>query len=185
MALLRNHLSVTAACDFFIVPSVTFRNLLVFVVLSHDRRHIEHVAVTERPTGRWAAEQIATAFPAARPQLLIHDNDGTFGRAFRERLAELDIEDHPTSPGSPWMNCYCERVIGTIRRECTDHVIPLGPRHLEAILREYVAYYNADRTHLSLARNAPTPRRRSSRAPPDLVAEPVLGGLHHRYRPAA
>lgn len=184
LTFLRNHMKVTAACDFFIVRTVTFRSLLVFVVLSHDRRRIVHLAVTERPTAAWAAEGIELAFPDARHEMLVRDNDGVFGRAFQERIAALDIEDRPIQPASPWMNCFCERVIGTLRRECTDHIIALGPQHLEQALREYVAYYNEARPHLSLERNSPERGRSPTCAPPKLLAEPVLGGLHHRYRAA-
>jgi putative transposase len=184
----QNHMNVTAACDFFVVPSIRFQRLFAFVVLSHDRRLIRHVAVTARPSVAWTAAQIRKAFaaPDARPKYLIHDREKTFRcPGFLQALADLAIHDRKTAARQPWMNIYCERVIGTLRRECTDHLIALNERHLEHLLREYAAYYNATRTHMSLQRNAPLPRAPASRPAADLRGIPVLGGLHHRYEVAA
>jgi transposase InsO family protein len=184
---LRNHAKIIAACDFFTVPTVTWRNLFVLVVLSHDRRLIRHIAVTARPTGEWTARQIAHAFAnGPRPQYLIHDRDPLFRAALRRRLQALAIEDRRTAPRQPWQNGKCERVIGTLRRECTDHLIVLNERHLLHLVREYVEqYYNVARPHLSLERNAPIPRQREATPAMQVKATPVLGGLHHRYERAA
>ena len=182
---LRNHLKVIAACDFFTVPTITFRNLFVLIVLSHDRRVVRHVAVTAHPTAEWAARQLLEAFPEDEPRFLLHDRDPLFQAEFAQRTATLGIHDMKTAARSPWMNGYCERVIGTIRRECTDHLIALGERHLKSILDEYVAYYNETRTHRSLEGNAPIARQREAAPIGDVRATPVLGGLHHRYSRAA
>ncbi len=184
---LRNHLGVTAACDFFTVPTLTFKTLYCFVVLSHDRRRILHVGVTQHPTEEWTVRQILEAFPGdgSEPRYLIRDRDSIYGSFFRRHIEAMGIEQVVTGRKCPWQNPYCERVIGSIRRECTDHVIALGERHLLGILREYVAYYHSARTHLSLDRNSPIPRTVALPRQGRIVAEPVLGGLHHRYRRAA
>ena len=179
-----NHMSVSAACDFFTVPSATFKVLYVFVVLSHDRRRILHVNVTRHPTSEWTAQQIREAFPCGEELHFLHrDRDSIYGDTFRRAVRSLGIEEVISTKKSPWQNCFVERVIGSIRRECTDHMIPMSERHLLRVLREYVAYYNGSRTHLSLEGNAPEPRRVERAG--DIVSEPVLGGLHHRYRRAA
>jgi putative transposase len=184
----QNHMNVTAACDFFVVPTLGFRRLFAFVVLSHDRRRIRHIAVTARPSVAWTAAQIRTAFsePGARPTYLIHDREKTFRcPGFLQALQQLAITDKKTARRQPWMNGYCERVIGTLRRECTDHLIALNERHLERLLRTYAAYYNASRTHMALERNAPLPRAPARAPAGELLATPVLGGLHHTYAAAA
>ncbi|MEM7310459.1 MAG: integrase core domain-containing protein [Planctomycetota bacterium] len=185
MTFLRNHMDVTAACDFFVAPTATFRLLYVFVVVSHARRRIVHVNVTAHPTAEWVARQLAQAFPGTEPipQFPVHDGDGSYGWEFRRALKMLGIDPLRTAPKSPWQNCYVERVIGTLRRECTDHVIAFGESHLRRVLTEYVAYYNEARPHQSLEGNAPQPR--DVEAVGELVAAPVLGGLHHRYSRAA
>ena len=172
-------------CDFFVVPTATFRVLHVFVVLSHARRRILHVNVTACPTAEWVARQLVEAFPGTKPipRFLIHDGDGSYGWEFRRALKMLGIEPMRTAPKSPWQNCYVERVTGTLRRECTDHVIAFGERHLRRVLTEYVAYYNESRPHQSLDGNAPVPRRVEPVG--EIIATPVLGGLHHRYSRAA
>jgi len=187
MNFLRNHLNVTVACDFFVVPTVTFKLLYAFVILSHDRRRIVHVAVTPHPTAAWTACQVKEAFPGGEePRYLLRDNDSIYGEDFARTIEAMGIEQIRTSHRSPWENPYCERVIGTLRRECTDHIIALGERHLQRVLREYVdGYYNTARTHLSLDGNAPIPRTRESAPAVELQSTPVLGGLHHRYTPAA
>ncbi|HEX5140104.1 MAG TPA: integrase core domain-containing protein [Dehalococcoidia bacterium] len=186
---IRNHMNVTAACDFFVVPTLGFRRLFAFVVLEHDRRRIRHIAVTARPSVAWTAAQVAAAYPASvtRPKYLVHDREKTFRcPGFLRQLAALGIEDKKTAaPRQPWMNTYCERIIGTLRRECTDHLIALNEAHLERLLWEYVAYYNASRTHMALERNAPLPRAPADGPADELVGTPVLGGLHHTYTRAA
>ncbi len=188
MTFLRNHMKVTAACDFFVVPTIVFRLLYVFVVLSHDRRRIIHVAVTAHPTAAWTARQLVEAFPGdgTEPRFLLRDNDCIYGEDFTRMVKAMAIEQIRTAFRSPWENPYVERVIGTIRRDCTDHVLVLGERHLLAVLREFVEqYYNTSRTHLSLDGNAPIARSRAPIPAAELLATPVLGGLHHRYTAAA
>ena len=184
---LRNHLRTTAVCDFFFVPTATFRLLFCFVILSHDRRRILHFNVTPHPTAAWTAQQIVEAFPAVgtEPRYLLRDRDSIYCDWFRHRLAGLGIKEIVTAPQSPWQNPYAERVIGSIRRECLDHLIVLGENHLRQILCEYVRYYNVSRPHLSLERNAPAPRSIEPPALGAVMAVPQVGGLHHRYTRAA
>ncbi len=178
---LKNHMSVSAACDFFTVPSLTFKALYVFVVLSHDRRRILHVAVARHPTAAWTAHQITEALSdGEEPRFLHRDRDAIYGEAFVRWVKAFGIEEVLSAKQSPWQNPFVERVIGSIRRECTDHIIALGERHLLRTLREYVAYYNEARTHLSLEQNAPEPRPVEWKGG-EVVATPVLNGLHHRY----
>jgi transposase InsO family protein len=180
---LRNHLGETAAVDFFVVPTLTFRLLFVFVVLTHDRRRIQHIGVTHHPTSAWTAQQTLEAFPwNTTPRYLIRDRDGIYsGSEFGRMLGNLEIEDTPTAPRSPWQNPYVERVIGSIRRECTDHVIAINERQLIRVLRQYQKYYNASRTHLGIGKDAPDGRAVEAPDIGKIVARPVLGGLHHRY----
>ena len=148
---LNNHTECLAAIDFFTVPTATFRVLDVFIVLSHDRRQVVNFNVTEHPTAQWTAQQLVEAFPydCAR-RYLLHDRDAIYGAKVRRRIESLGIEEVITAPRSPWQNPFCERVIGSIRRDCLDHVIVLNERHLRRILREYLSYYHTCRTHLSL-----------------------------------
>lgn len=179
---LLNHVGDLASVDFFVVPTATFRLLYVFVVLAHDRRRIVHFNVTDHPYARWAAQQIINAFPFdSAPRFLIRDNDGIFGREFVERVDAMGIKQVKIAPRSPWQNPYCERLIGSIRRECLNHVIILGERHLMRVLREYVAYYHSARTHLSLHKDAPDRRPVAANDNANIVAIPMVGGLHHKY----
>lgn len=183
---LSNHMAVSAACDFFTVPTLTFKLLYVFAVLSHDRRRIVHINVTKHPTAAWTANQITEAFPGDGdvPRYLHRDRDSIYGAVFRRRIAAMGIKAVISAKQSPWQNPYVERLIGSIRRECTDHIIALGEGHLRGVLREYVEYYNAVRCHQSLAGNAPEPREvESGRGTVRAIAH--LGGLHHRYTRAA
>lgn len=185
-AFLKNHAGHIAPVDFFTVPTITFRILYCFIVLRHDRRHLVHVNVTANPTARWTAGQLRQAFPYDQaPQHLIRDRDSIYGEVYRQSIEQMDIEEVLIAPRSPWQNPYAERVIGSIRRECLDHVIVLNEDHLRHILADYVEYYNNVRPHLSLERNAPSPR---AVGPPEngkVVATPCLGGLHYRYSRAA
>ncbi len=185
-AFIQRHMDVTAACDFFVVPTLTFKRLYCFVVLSHDRRRILHVNVTENPSAEWTGHQVIEAFPGDQPlpRFLIHDQDGIYGEAFQRKVRALRIQPVRTGRKKPQMNAYVERVIGTIRRECTDHVIAMGERHLVRVLREYVAYYNDYRPHTANAGNSPVPRS-VDRGDGEIIGTPVLGGLHHTYRRAA
>jgi transposase InsO family protein len=177
---LKNHLDGIAAIDFFVVPTVTFRVLFVFVVLSVGRRRVAHFNVTSNPSAWWTALQMVNAFPDdVAPRYVTRDRDGIYGGVFRNRIANLGIEEVVSAPRSPWQNPYVERLIGSIRRECTDHVIVLGERHLRLVLKSYFAYYNRSRTHLSLASEAPVSR--SVEMSGTVIAIPEVGGLHHRY----
>jgi transposase InsO family protein len=185
-ASLDNHLKDLVGVDFFTVPTATFRILFAFVVLRHDRRYIVHFNVTAHPTAEWAAQQIVEAFPFDdAPRFLIRDRDGIYGERFRERVANMGIEEVVIAPRSPWQNPYCERVIGSIRRECLDHVIIINERHLIRILRSYFDYYLNSRPHLSLDRNAPIEREVEPPPRGRVIAIPHVGGLHHRYCRAA
>ncbi len=177
---LSNHMPVTAACDFFVVPTLTFNLLYAFVVLSHDRRRILHVNVTANPTAKWTGRQIIEAFPNdSVPKYLLRDRDGIYGWEFERCVAALGIEQVMSAPRSPWQNPFVERVIGSIRRECTDHIVPLNEKHLLRTLREYVVYYNESRTHQSLDGDAPV--RRDVESTGTAISKSVLGGLHQPY----
>ncbi len=185
-AFLDNHICDIVAVDFFTVPTATFRILFTFVVLRHDRRHVVHFNVTAHPTAEWTAQQIVEAFPFDdAPRFLIRDRDSIYGNAFQQRVKNMGIEEVLIAPRSPWQNPYAERLIGSIRRECLDHVIVLDERHLHRILRSYLDYYTRSRTHLSLDRNAPIERDVEPPCHGRVVSIPQVGGLHHRYRRAA
>jgi transposase InsO family protein len=177
---LRNHAKEIVAIDMLTIPTLTFECLYAFVVLGHGRRAILHVEVTKHPTAVWLAHQITEAFPwDTAPKFLVRDNDGAFGAIFQERVQAMAIRDRPTTPHSPWQNGHVERLIGSIRRECLDHMIVLNAAHLRRTLRSYAEYYNNGRTHLALGKDAPHSRI----VEPDgaIVSRPVLNGLHHRY----
>ena len=179
---LTNHVPALGSMDFFTVPTVTGRILFVFVVLLHHRRRIVHFNVTEHPTAGWTAQQVVEAFPDdTAPRWLLRDRDAIYGEAFRQRVVGMGIEEVLSAPSSPWQNPYAERLIGSIRRECLDHVIVLGERHLRRLLTAYLAYYHGSRTHLALEKDAPTPRRVQTPTEGAVVAFPEVGGLHHRY----
>ena len=177
---LRNHAEAIAAIDLCVVLTLTFECLFAFLVLGHGRRQLLWFAVTRNPTAEWLAQQIVQAFPwDTAPTYLVHDNDGAYGQAFTRRLRAMGIRDRPISPRSPWQNPYAERLIGTLRRECLDHVLIFGERHLWRILALYSSYYNQTRTHLSLGKDAPL--RRAVQGSGAIIATPILFGLHHRY----
>jgi putative transposase len=156
--------------------------LYVFVVLAHDRRRVLHFNVTEHPTAAWTAHQIVEAFPEdCAPKYLIRDRDGIYGAAFRSRIRGMGIEEVMSAPRSPWQNPYVERLIGSLRRECLDHVVILGERHLLRILESYFLYDHRSRTHLSLNKDAPDPRPVAPPKNGEVVELPEVGGLHHRY----
>ena len=179
---LNNHLPDLVSIDFFTVPTATFRVLYVFIVLSHERRSILHFNITDHPTAQWTTQQIVEAFPfETAPQYLLRDRDGIYGKYFQQRVARMGIEQVCTAPRSPWQNPYVERLIGSVRRECIDHLIILDESHLHRILRTYLAYYHGYRTHLSLKKDAPTGRVQESAELGRIRALPVVGGLHHRY----
>ncbi len=179
---LNNHMTELAAIDFFVVPTATFRLLYCFVVLSLDRRRVVHFNVTANPSATWTAQQVTEAFPYdSAPRFLMRDRDGIYGDVFRQRNTNLGIEEVVGAPQSPWQNPYVERLIGSIRRECLNHVIVLNEAHLRRILTEYFDYYHVARTHQSLVCNAPVPRDVESPERGPVRAIPQVGGLHHRY----
>lgn len=179
---LQNHRPDIAAMDFFIVPTATFRVLYVLLIMSHNRRRILHFNVTTSPSARWTAQQVVEAFPyETHPRFLLHDRDSIFGSSFARRVEAMGIEEVVTAPGSPWQNPYCERLIGSIRRECLDHIIVRNERHLLRVLDSYASYYHASRTHRSLDGDCPDPRPVEPPEMGDVVAQAEVGGLHHRY----
>ncbi len=183
---LDNHVHDIVAVDFFTVPTATFRILFCFVMLHHHRRTIVHVNVTAYPTAVWTSQQIVEAFPdETAPRFLLRDRDGIYGDVFRQRVKHMGIEEVVTAARSPWQNPYCERLVGSIRRECLSRVIILNERHLTRILRSYVDYYHHSRTHLSLDRNSPVPREVELPECGKVISIPQVGGLHHRYCRAA
>ena len=165
---------------------MTFRLLYVLVVITHERRKVVHFKITEAPTAEWTAQQVVNAFPYdTAPQYLLRDRDSIYGSVFVPRLNGLGIQQKLIAPRSPWQSPYVERLIGSIRRECLDHVIVLNENHLPRILTEYFAYYHHARTHLALGCNAPMPRAVEPPAKGEVVSTPYLGGLHHLYTRAA
>jgi putative transposase len=175
---LKNHALDLIALDFFTVPTATFRVLFVLVVLTHSQRRLVHFNVTEHPPAEWTARQL---LEACAPRYLIRDRDQVYGERFSHQARMLDIREAVIAPRSPWQNAYAERVIGSIRRECLDHVVVIGERHLREILSKYVDYYNGTRTHLSLSKDAPESRSVQPPSQGRVVAVPRVGGLHHEY----
>jgi transposase InsO family protein len=183
---LKNHAGTLASMDFFVVPTVTFRLLYVLVVLSHQRRRVLHVNMTTAPTAAWVSRPWQEAFPfETTPRYLIRDRDGISGSEVCRCLARWNIEEVLTTPRSPWQNPYVERLIGSIRRECLDHVIVWNEGHLRRILSSYLGYYHQVRPPRGLDHNSPEPRAVEPPARGRVVAEPMVGGLHHRYRRCA
>ena len=179
---LSNHAKDIIAVDFFTVPTATFRILFVLIILSHDRRRILHVNVTEHPTAAWTALQLLEACGLdEEPRYLLRDRDTIYGEAFHRQTAALGIKEVTTAPRSPWQNPYAERVIGSIRRECLDHMIILGERHLKRILSSYLDYYHSARTHLSLEKDSPDGRVVQPIEKGRVVELKRVGGLHHLY----
>src|SRR5437016_8107492 len=179
---LANHVRDLVALDFFTVPTARLRVLFVLVVLVHHRRRVVHFNVTEHPTAHWTAQQIVDAFPDdSAPPYLLRDRDQVYGQQFRHRVKGMRIAEVLTAPHSPWQNPFAERLIGSIRRECLDHVVVFGEWHLRRILSAYFAYYHRARTHLSLDKDAPDGRPIEPPALGAIIPIPEVGGLHHRY----
>ena len=179
---LTNHVRDLVSIDFFTVPTARLRVLFVLVVHAHHRRRVVHFNVTEHPTAHWSAQQIVEAFPDdSAPSYLLRDRDQVYGQQFRHRVKGLGIDEVLTAPHSPWQNPFAERLIGSIRRECLNHVLVLGERHLRRILVRYFDYYHQARTHLSLDKDAPDVRSVEFLEAGRIVAIPEVGGLHHRY----
>jgi transposase InsO family protein len=179
---LHNHTKDVVSIDFFVVPTATFRVMYVFLVLEHECRRIVHFNVTDGPSAQWTGQQLVNAFPYdSAPRYVIRDRDKIYGADFARRVRAMGIEQVLTAPRSPWQNPYCERVIGTLRRDCLDHVIVVGEQHLRRILRKYLEYYHGSRTHLALGKDTPDLRQRESADGGKVIALPMVGGLHHRY----
>lgn len=179
---LRNHAEGIAAIDMFVVPSATFRLLFVMLILVHDRRKIACFDVTQYPTAAWLSRQVTEAFPwDTAPRYLLRDRDASYGAYFRNRIEVMGIKEVVTAPRSPWQNPYVERVIGSIRRECLDHVVIFNERHLRRVLSSYADYYHRTRTHLSLDKDCPDSRQVQPPRCGRVIALPQVAGLHHRY----
>jgi len=162
-----------------VVRTISFKLLYGLVILGHLRRRLIRVSVTTDPIAQWIAGQVTEAFPWDEPpRHLLRDRDGSFGPASTRRVRAMGIRDHPTAPRSPWQNGHVERLIGSIRRECLDHLMVFGEADLRRVLKSYASYYNRVRTHLSLKK---TPLFRRRQTVGNIVSIPILGGLHHQY----
>ena len=177
---LRNHLPEVAAMDLFVVPTIGFDLLYAFIIIRLDRRALVWISVTTNPTAEWIARQITEAFPwNEAPRYLIRDRDSIYGDVARRRIPAMGIRDKPIAPASPWQNGFAERLIGSIRRECLDHIVVSSEAHLHRVLRTYAGYYNKIRTHRSLDKDAPISRPVQPTG--NIKSHPILGGLHHHY----
>ena len=163
------------------MPTATCRLLFVLVFLAHERRRVVHLAVTDHPTAAWTAQQLREAFPWDQaPRFLVRDRDHAFA-SWTDTTKAMGIETVLTAPRSPWQNAYCERFIGSVRRDCLDHVIVFSATGLQRLMDRYREYYEQSRTHLSLDKDAPIPRPIAAPVHGRVVAIPQVGGLHHRY----
>jgi len=177
---LRNHAPDIAAMDLFVAPTLGFDLLYAFIIVRLARRDLVWINVTPHPTADWIARQITEAFPwNEAPRYLIRDRDRVYGAAAMRRLRAMGIRDKPIAPGSPWQNGFAERLIGSIRRECVDHIVVLGETHLRRILKSYARYYNETKTHRSLDKDAPISRPVQRTG--GIISHALLGGLHHHY----
>ena len=177
---LRNHAPDIAAMDPFVVPTIGFDLIYVFIVVHLGRRELVWINVTNNPTAEWISRQLTEAFPwNGAPLYLVRDRDRIYGALVMSRIRAMGIGDKPTAPASPWQNGFAERLIRSIRRECVDHFIVLGEAHLRRILRAYARYYNEIRTHWSLNKDAPASRPVQQTG--IINSRPILGGLHHHY----
>ncbi len=185
-AFLKNHVGCPASIDFCVVPTAIFCVLYLFLVLRHERCQLVHFAVTEHPSAARVSQQLRQAFPfETAPRYLIRDRDSICGARVQRTLEGMGVEEVLTAPRSPWQNPYAERFIGSLRRECLDHVLFLNERHLHRIVSDYLEYHHRARPHLSLDRNAPVPRAVEPPVAGRIVSERMVGGLHHRYRRVA
>lgn len=177
---LKNHSREIISIDFFTVATVNFKIVYVLIFLDHHRRKIIHFNVTSNPTSLWTSQQVKNTFyNRDTPKYLIRDRDSIFGNYFNDSINNFGIKQLITSYRSPWQNGYCERVIGSIRRECLDHLIIINENHLRKVLYEYVNYFNKYRTHLGL--NKDSPESRSIESIGEIKRTPVVNGLHHFY----
>ncbi len=181
LTFLRNHAKQIVGIDFLVARTIFFRAIYLFIAISHNRRRILHFGVTSSPHAEWAIQQLRETFAFDETtKYVIRDNDKIFSEDFKLHIKRFGLQDTPTAPRSPWQNPICERVIGTLRRECLDHMIILNKRHLHDVLHEYINdYYNVSRTHMSLGKDSQIhrPVQNDGR----IVSEPILGGLHHCY----
>ena len=183
---LKNHAKEMVSIDFFTVPTIRFQVLYVFMVLAHDRRRVLHFHVTAHPTAEWTAQQLVHAFPwDCAPHYLLRDRDRIYGHDVVEQAKAMGIQEVLSAPRSPWQRAYVERVIGSIRRECLDHVIVFNEASLRRVLASYFDYYHQSRTHLSLQKDSPEPRLVQPPEMGPVVAVPQVGGLHRRYESRA
>ena len=179
---LQNHAKELVSMDFLVVPTVRFKFLYVLIFLSVDRRRIIHFGVTQHPTANWTAQQVIEAFPwDESPKYLLRDRDAIYGFVFQSRVKRMGIKEVLTAPRSPWQNPYSERLNGSLRRECLDHIITFNECHLRRVMKSYVEYYNRYRTHLSLAMDSPEGREPQKPEHQKVVSIPHLGSLHHHY----
>jgi transposase InsO family protein len=184
LTFLRNHSGHIVAIDFLVVRTICFKAIYVFIAISHDRRKILHFSVSSQPHSQWAIQQLRETFAFDEcTKYLIRDNDSIFSEDFKYTIRCFGLKDTPTAPGSPWQNPIAERMMGTLRRDCLDHMIILNEKHLRSVLDEFVTYYNESRTHMSLNKDAPVHRPIQTEG--RIVSKPILGGLHHVYRRVA
>lgn len=181
LTFLRNHAPRTAEIDFLVVRTICLKAIYVFVAISHDRRKILHFGVSSKLHSQWAIQQLRETFAFdGTTKYVIRDNDAIFSEDFKRTIKRFGLKDSPTAPRSPWQNPICERVLGTLRRDCLDHMIILNEKHLYNVLHEYIfEYYNISRTHMSLGKDAPV--HRPMQAEGRIVSKPILGALHHVY----
>jgi putative transposase len=184
-AFLKNHIKDIVAVDFFVVPTVKNQILFVLLILTHHRRRVLHFNVTANPTAAWTAQQIVEAFPwGETPRFLLRDRDHIYGEYFSRRVENMGIEQVVIAAQSPWQNPFVERLVGSIRRECIDHVIVLNERHLRRILTCYFDYYHRWRTHRKLQMDCPDGRDVHPAECGGVVEIEHMGGLHHHYERA-
>ncbi|TNE50188.1 MAG: transposase [Deltaproteobacteria bacterium] len=175
-------MSELVSIDFFVVPTVRFEILYVLVVLHLERRQVLHFNATKHPTSQWTVQQLRETFAwEETPRYLMRDRDAVYGAFFRQKVKNMGIEEVVTAPRYPWQNPYMERINGSIRRDCLDHVMVLNGKHLKRILLQYFLYYHNSRTHLSLDMDCPEPRKVQPPEMGNIVRFPEVGGLHHRY----
>jgi transposase InsO family protein len=179
---LNTHLDSVVSVDFLTVPTLTFQVLYIFLVLSHHRRRVLHFNIVDRPSAHWTAQQLREAFAfTSPPKYLLRDRDSIYGLEFQARAFALGLEELRIAPRSPWQSPYVERLIGSVRRECLDHVIVSSAAYLYRLLAAYFSYYHRSRTHLVLSKDAPEYRPACGPDGGRIVALPEVGGLHHRY----
>jgi len=179
LTFLRSHAKHIVGIDFLVARTIFFKS--IHVAISHDRRKILHFALTANPHLQWAIQQLRETFAFDETtKYVIRDNDKIFTKDFELQIRNFGLEDTPTAPRSPWQNPICEGVIGTLHRECLDHMIILNEKHLHSVLYEYINnYYNISKTHMSLEKDSPV--HRPVQANGKIVNKPILGGLHHIY----